>query len=142
MIWPVRRQLSWLFTVVVGAACGCSSGQASVSGKVIYKDAPVTYGSVCFLDHEQKTYSGVINPDGSYTVEGMAAGEARVGIISRDPAKGRQRRSSAMTPEIEAQESAARKGWVPLPRHYESALNSGLRCTLTSGHNTRDIKLE
>src|SRR5438045_892164 len=70
------------------SACGCG-GTATVSGKVSYQGRPVTYGSVIFLGDDNKARSGVIEPDGSYTVEKVFPGEALVGVISHDPSKGR-----------------------------------------------------
>src|SRR5579871_6375698 len=80
------RSWRWLLAALAATACGCSR-EASVSGKVTYKDKPVTYGTVIVLGPEHKASSGAIQPDGSYTVEGLVPGEAQFGVVSRDPAK-------------------------------------------------------
>ena len=124
----------WLAAFLVAAVSGCSS-QASVSGKVTYMDKPVTYGSVIFVGADKKASSAAINPDGTYVVEGLTPGTARIGVISRDPAKGRKRQK-------DENDAMAVKGWVPLPRQVEMPDNSGLTCTLNSGPNTHNIALK
>jgi hypothetical protein len=137
MIAALVGRWRWLPAIVLlVAACGCGSGRAMVSGKVTYNDKPVTYGSVTVLGPDDKAASGVINPDGTYTVEGLTPGEARFGVISRDPAKGRSPHKDG------AEAQAAKAGWVPLPRGYEAAASSGLTATLKGGHNTYDIDLK
>jgi hypothetical protein len=138
MIAALVGRWRWLPAVVLlVAAGGCGQSRATVSGKVTYNDKPVSYGSVTLLGPDDKAASGAINPDGTYTVEGLTPGEARIGVISRDPAKGRSPRKD----DAEAQ-AAAKAGWVPLPRQYEAAASSGLTATLKPGHNTYDIDLK
>jgi hypothetical protein len=137
MIAALVGHWRWLPAVLLAAACGCGPGRATVSGKVTYNDQPVTYGSVTVLGPDDKAASGAINPDGTYTVEGLTPGEARFGVISRDPAKGRSPRKGGAE-----EQAAAKAGWVPLPRQYEAAASSGLTTTLKGGHNTYDIDLK
>src|SRR5262245_2949554 len=93
----VPHQAGWigwlLFPTLLAGACGCAD-TATVTGKVSYRGRPVTYGSVIFLSADKTARSGVIGPDGTYTVEGVHPGQAKVGVISRDPSKGRARRGS------------------------------------------------
>jgi hypothetical protein len=124
----------WWAVALLVAACGCGPGQATVSGRVTYKDKPVVYGAVTMVGPDEKAAFGTINPDGTYTVEGLTPGDVRIGITSRDPAKSRGPRK--------VPPSTGGNGWVPLPRGYESAANSGLACTVKSGSNTRDIDLK
>jgi hypothetical protein len=120
-------------------ACGCGSGLATVSGKVTYQDRPVTYGSVIFLGPDEKAASAAIGEDGSYKVEGITPGEARIGVISRDPAKGRTPRKAEGKGGDGKQEAG---GWFPLPRDFESPTGSGLTCPLKAGPNTHNIELK
>jgi hypothetical protein len=126
----------------LAAIYGCGQGQATVSGKVTYRNNPVTYGSVTFLGPDDKAASAAIGPDGSYTVEGLTPGEARIGVTSRDPSKGRTSRKATNKDSANEPPDTGKNGWVPLPRQVESAANSGLTCTLKSGSNTHDINLE
>jgi hypothetical protein len=110
-----------------------------VTGKVSYQGRPVTYGSVVFLGADQTARSGVIEPDGSYTVKGVHPGEVKVAVLSRDPAKARVHQGGKRTPEDKA---AARKNWFPLPRKFESPETSGVGYTIESGTVRCDIHLK
>ena len=77
--------LSLGLLAIVGG-CGKST---QVTGKVTYQGRTVVHGSVIFLGADNKARSGVIEPDGSYAVEGIRLGEARIAVISRAPSKGR-----------------------------------------------------
>ncbi len=130
------RSWRWLLAALAATACGCSR-EASVSGKVTYKDKPVTYGTVIVLGPEHKASSGAIQPDGSYTVEGLVPGEAQFGVVSRDPAKGRTHAKPKGQVEVVEGHS-----WEPLPRQFELPASSGIARTLKSGPNRQDIDLK
>jgi hypothetical protein len=132
MVASARKCRPWLAGLLVAASCGCGSGTATVSGKVTYKDRPVTYGSVIFVGADDKSGSAAINPDGSYTASGVPPGEARIAVISRAPSKGRANAKGRANPAE----------WFPIPRGFESPSTSGLSCTLKSGANEHDIKLQ
>jgi hypothetical protein len=72
---------------LVGAS-GCGR-TATVKGKVTFQGRPVTHGSVILLSSDGKARSGVIESDGSYSVENVPAGDLKIGVISRNPSKGR-----------------------------------------------------
>jgi hypothetical protein len=111
--------------------CGCG-GKATVSGKVSYQGRTVTYGSVLILGSDKKTRFGVIQPDGSYTVEGVTPGAVKIGVISRDPAK----------PASKVPASArATPTWFPLPPKFEDPATSGIVGTVGSGRVKHDIEL-
>jgi hypothetical protein len=136
MAAPRGARTKWVAAVLLAAACGCGSSQATVSGKVRYQGRPVVYGSVTFLSPDKVSRSAAIQPDGSYTVEGLTPGEAWVSVTSRDPAKGRARKGQGK----EAPDGTA--GWFPLPRRFETPAGSGLSHTLSAGANAFDIELK
>jgi hypothetical protein len=113
---------------------------------VTYQGRPVVFGSVIFQSSDKTARSGVIAPDGSFTVAGIHPGAARIAVISRDPSKGRSA-SRSQKPDAPNQPGAAVQesplsGWFLLPGKFESPRTSGLECQLTAGHVTNDINLE
>ena len=129
---------------MIAGVGGCGK-TAKVTGKVTYQGRDVVHGSVVFLGADNKAHSGVIGPDGSYTVEGVTPGEVKITVLSHDPSKGR---SAARGPRP-AQPAEKRsgnpeivKGWFPLPPRYEDPDASGLVFTITSGKVAHDIELQ
>jgi hypothetical protein len=132
-----------LVAVLIAGVGGCGK-TARVTGKVSYQGRDVVYGSVVFLGADNKAHSGVIGPDGTYTVEGVPPGEAKISVLSRDPSKGRsaaRRQKPAQPSEKPSASPEAVKGWFPLPSNYESPDNSGLSYTVSSGHVRHDVEL-
>ena len=137
---------SLLGSILLAAVCGCGKSTATVTGKVTYQGRVVSYGSVIFLSANKTARSGVISPDGSYTVDGVALGPVSIAVISHDPSKGRSvlRDHKPAQPGSQgtAPQEAALKRWFPLPRTFENPLTSGLGCTLASGRVSHDIDLK
>ena len=99
---------------------------------MVFEGRTVTYGSVLILGSDKKTRFGVIQPDGSYTVEGVTPGAVKIGVISRDPAK----------PASKVPASArATPTWFPLPPKFEDPATSGIVGTVGSGRVKHDIDL-
>jgi hypothetical protein len=78
-----------LLSVVLGLA-GCSRKETvptgeTVRGKVFYKGQPVTFGAVHFYNQDGFVGSGYINPDGSYEVFCVPAGNVQFCVVT-DPA--------------------------------------------------------
>ena len=134
-----------LVAILLAAAGGCGNS-TTVAGKVTYGGRPVTYGSVIFVGHDKTTHTAVIQPDGSYAVEGLLPGTFGVAVISRDPAKGRSvLRNHKPDPPGKpgaVQHAMPPSGWFPLPEQFESPLSSSLNCTLDAGYVTHDIDLK
>jgi hypothetical protein len=139
------RKTSLLLPVLLAGVCGCDS-RATVTGKVSYQGRPVTYGSVTFLSADKTARSGVIEPDGSYTVEGVPPGTAKIAVISRDPSKGRSivRAHKPGQPEqgTASSQPTVVNAWFPLPPRFEDAKASGLDCTVDSRHVSHDIDVK
>jgi hypothetical protein len=127
--------------VALAMAGGCGGGPATVTGKVTYRGRPVTRGAVVFLSADKTARSGVIQPDGSYTVANVPRGMTRIGVVSRDPATGRgawrKRRSRPPGTPL-----PATPGWFPLPSGFETPETSGLSCTVAGGRFHYDIDLK
>jgi hypothetical protein len=138
MATRIPGKAPWVVRLVAAAllagACGCAR-TATVTGKVTYQGRPVTHGSVVFRSADKTARSGVIGPDGSYTVQGVHPGEVKVAVLSRDPSKARGKR----TPEERAE---AKKSWFPLPRKFEDPETSGVGYTVEAGTVRCDIDLK
>jgi hypothetical protein len=134
--WRPFVVLSFLTLV----AFGCER-KGDVSGKVTYKNKPLVFGTVQFEGKDGIIRSGNIERDGSYTVSGVATGETKVAVSSRNP------KSSDFTP---LQREGGPKlpprpdypGWFPIPEKYELTFKSGLIYAIKSGANTINIELE
>ncbi len=139
------RGLGLLVTVVLLAASGCGN-QATVTGTVTYKGRPVTYGTVIVVSASNVARTGVIYPDGTYTVVGLPPGAAKIGVVSHDPTKGRSilhhnkpvRRTKKGKPPVKP---APPKEWFPLPRSLEDPATSGLVCSVQPGATLHDLEL-
>jgi hypothetical protein len=136
---------SFCFRVVAAAllttvAVGCG-GQGNVSGKVTYKDKPLVWGTVQFEGSDGVVKHGNIKPDGTYLIEGVATGDAKLAVSSVNP------QSSDFQP-IQREGQAPRpprpevKGWFPIPENYNTPSKSGLTYTVKGGNNDHDIKLD
>jgi hypothetical protein len=140
----------------LAGASGCG-GTATVTGTVSYQGQPVTHGSVTFRSADGAARSAPILADGSYTVEGVHTGEVKVGIISRDPDKGRstsKKNGKSSTPikmgqksvppgkKGDEQKKSPVPGWFPLPHNYENPETSGLGCTVGAGRSEYKIVLK
>ena len=99
-----------------------------------------------FSHRRQDGGSSAIEPDGSYAIEGVPAGEVKIGIISRDPSRGRstaRRRKTVHQGEKGADKGEiATQGWFPLPAPLEDPETSGQSCTVGSGDVSHDIDLQ
>jgi hypothetical protein len=90
--------------------------------------------------------SGVIQPDGTYTVEDVRPGRVNIAVASRDPSKARKHARPDKSPAAdkgagETDQPAAPK-WFPIPRVFEDPEKSGLGCTIEAGRVTHDIEMK
>jgi hypothetical protein len=140
----VRAWLCWLLPLL--AAVGGCRHSVTVGGKVSFQGRPVSYGSVIFVVDGRLARSGVIQPDGSYVVEELSAGTAKIAVISRDPSKGRSVLRGGKPSEPGKKETSAHNAtplpWFPLPAKFEDPETSGLTCILGTGHLDYDLLLE
>ena len=133
-----------------------------MSGKITYKNKPVVYGSVSFVGSDGLPRAARINPDGTYTVKDVAAGEAKITVDSvlpsAQPAAGGRgpRGGEKLPPEManverggdvrgetpEVVDPQVAKNWFPIPKDYADITKTKLRFTLRKGQNTHDIQLD
>src|SRR5438132_3725963 len=72
-----------LLTPIVG--CG---GKGDVSGQVTFKGKPLVFGTVQFEANDKTFKQGNINRDGTYSIDGVPVGEAKVAVNSPNPKSG------------------------------------------------------
>jgi hypothetical protein len=146
----MRRMRLVAAAIVLAAASGCG-GTATLSGKVSYKGQPVLSGSVIVLLADGTAREGVIQPDGTYSVEGVSRGHVRFGVLSPDPARAR---SILKKEENQAQHAAEKHpkvvhthtkpgtgGWFPLPPHLGDPEKSGLEYDVAGSRVRHDIDM-
>jgi hypothetical protein len=136
--------LPWL---VLLALAGCGSS-GSVSGKVTYKDKPLAGGTVMFFTSDQKVKSAVIGLDGTYRIDKVTPGPARIGVTPPiTPPKmpmGMKMDAAKMggAPADAAGPTATDTKPLSLPEKYQDPEKSGLTCTVTSGPQQHNIELK
>jgi hypothetical protein len=144
MRWVYRPAIA---AALLALAAGCG-GRGDVSGKVTYKGKPLVWGTVQFEGSDGMLKQGNINSDGSYAVQGVKTGEAKVAVSSVNPnssdfqprlADDRQRLEEGRAP---ASPRSQVKGWFPIPEKYDTPHKSGLTYPIKSGDNTIDIELK
>jgi hypothetical protein len=126
--------------LLTAAALGCG-GRGDVSGKVTYKGKPLVWGTVQFEGSDKLIRQGNINSDGTYSIQGVASGEAKVAVSSINPKSSdfQPRQAEGRPPPKPRPEV---KGWFPIPEDYQDLSKPKLSYTVKSGQNTIDIELK
>jgi hypothetical protein len=146
--------LGWLRAGLVLAAVllavGCGGSKGSVSGKVTYKNKPLTKGGVSFIDEKGHVYRSEIGSDGSYSVSKIPPGPAKITVITPGafrmpktaggPPKGVDAAGSTGTGSGSGMGAGADTG--SLPEKYKDPDTSGLTYTVTTGDQKHDIDLK
>jgi hypothetical protein len=139
-----RFALAFTLPALAILLSGCGGGKGDVSGKVTYKGKAVVYGQVGFVGPDGNPRAAKINPDGSYSVTDVAAGEAKITVSSvLAPPKSTSDRPP--DPRYEAPESVdpdTAKKWFPIPLDYGDIGKTKLRFTVKRGSNSYDIQLD
>ena len=130
---------------VVGAAvlalvvAGCQS-HGNVTGKVLYKNKPVVFGTVLVQGSDGNARQGNIGTDGSFTVRGVAVGSVKVAVNSPNP------RGITLVPPKDPNKKQEPypdvPGWFEIPKKYDSVSTSGLSYQIKGGGNAIDIELQ
>src|SRR5438270_9875654 len=77
---PSLTSVGACFLLAALVGCGSANTKARVSGKVIYKDAPVTGGTIQLYPASGPSFSIYIKPDGTFEVEDAPAGDMKVAV--------------------------------------------------------------
>ncbi len=157
------KRLRWLgLLVLLTTVVGCGGGFGSVTGTVQSKSKgkKVIWGTVTFIGKDGVARPGMITLEGTYKVNGVPVGPAKILVSSEDPrASGggvkanvspRQRAGDGTRPPPpgEATETppevpeAVKKSWFPISEKYSSPDKTPLSTTVNKGENTYDIILD
>lgn len=155
----MKRLIGRLLVLLALAACvaGCA-GQGSIMGTVTFRPTgkKLAWGTVTVVGADGIPRQGMINKDGTYTVNGVPAGAARVTVSSenpkpvgdapergRDPGPGKPTNApEAATGGAVAVPEDIVKAWFPIPAKYADLAQSGLKVQVQAGVNAHDIVLD
>src|SRR5438105_473273 len=136
--FSTRRLLTAALLTLIASGC---AGRGDISGKVTYKGKPLVWGTVQFEGSDKVIKQGNINSDGTYSVEGVATGEAQAAVSSINPKSADfQTRLPPRAPRLNAPEQV--QGWFPIPEKYDTPFKSGLSYPIKAGQNHIDIQLQ
>jgi hypothetical protein len=156
----MRLAYYFLPCLAVLALSGCGPSVGSISGKVTYQGKPISGGKVTFLTSDQKVRTAPIGSDGSYSIDKVTVGPAKIAVeppiplgpmippgadpskpggmasskpVGMDPSKFDAPAGAAPPPEVKE---------VPLPPKYKDAEKSGLTYTVVQGKQQHNIELK
>lgn len=146
----INRGGMFLVSIAFLGAAGCGASTGTITGKVTFKNTPLKGGTVSFVSADKQTSkSGPIQEDGSYTVEKVPPGEAIICVetTSVGPPPGvpgyaapaGMENPNATTSTDRAQQA---KRYVFIPPRYAEPEQSGLKYTVKSGTQEKNINLE
>jgi hypothetical protein len=137
---------------------GCGGGTGTVTGKVLFNDQPLPSGTVVFTNADGKgSQTAEIQPDGTYKIEKMPTGPAKVAVMTAPSATAEGRvpgpQPKMPTPPPDKVPEGADPGkvygnkpqakkYVKIPEKYADAEKSGLTVTVGSGSQEWNIPLK
>ncbi len=146
-----KRRFHWAGPLVVILIAGCGSSNpnapASITGKVTYKNAPVTAGNIKFHAPDAGVYPTGINPDGTYSISDIPAGDLVVTIetesvnLKKQSYGGGQGKDKQFSPMPEGANVVAQGAYVKIPAKYSDKTKSDLKVTLKHGKQEKDFDL-
>jgi len=152
---PTRYRLLVAFCFGLSFLLGCKGGKpnpAKVSGKVSYKGAPVTGGTVVFYSQDGSVHSCPLSPDGTYEGIQYPVGDYDVTVETESinpnikqmeytGGRGAPGKGSMKSPMPEGRQPVSTGVYVKIPAKYSKKGTSGLKAALAPGQNTKDFDL-
>jgi hypothetical protein len=141
-----RLGLGLLLLATLGTS-GCFGSKGDVSGTVTFQGKHLSSGAVVIVGSDNQPMHADIQADGSYKVEGVPVGQARITVHSPDPALRplKKKGKAKSRPDDRAEPPAGspnRANWFPIPARYGNLDQSGLSVSVNSGPNTHNITLK
>jgi hypothetical protein len=140
--------LSILLVFVFACTTRNPNAPAEVSGRVTYKGAPVTGGTLAFHSKGGGAYSCPIDPEGNYIGTDLPAGEVVVTIeteslnpsLKQEQYKGAKGKNMT-SPTPKGFEQGAKGTYVKIPTKYNDPTKSPLKETLSRGKQSKNFDL-
>jgi hypothetical protein len=137
--------LTAVFLAGTFCAMGCSTTPPSLSGKVTYKGTPVPAGSIVLHSKEgAKTYTGSIQPDGTFTITGAPHGTMVVTVDNKWLKSGAQQEGTqGVDPKMLEKMMPKDQGlkYLPIPEKYADPKTSPLVWEITTSRESKDFDL-
>jgi hypothetical protein len=142
-----------LLALTAASTLGCGGVQTGrVSGTVTYKNKPLPTGSVMLIASTGTILYGTIQSDGTYEIENVPLGTAKVGVtsvdeklyrefVTRNSGKGKDDGKEKGGGAKEPGGSAKPLNYNKIPPRYGDVNQSGLRCEVQEKENTYNIDL-
>jgi hypothetical protein len=143
MAWFRSVPTAILAGLMIALVPGCGKAPGVVSGKVTYQGKPLAMGTVFIVGSDGLLLTSPIGDDGTYRIENVPPGPAKVGVASPKPPTGEQAarafkgRAPANLPPPPDQAK-----WIEIPETYLEPNTSGLTADIKPGANTHDIELK
>lgn len=155
----MMRTLLWLMpAILLAAGCSGSGKLGTITGTVNVKGKPLNGGTISFVRAgvaDAQPVTVVINPDGTYTAEGVPYGELLISVVPPPPSTiladasaakdqmGQLQAQGRPVPQslIDATGSAVNKTAEMFPATYSDPLTSGLSFTLDAPTATHTVDI-
>ena len=140
-IW--RRLAAWvLLVVLLSSGCAPTPPVGQVTGKVRFRGGVLPTGTVTFLCADSRSVSARIATDGTYRMDGVAAGPARISVISHPRVPPGFRKAPVIPGEPAQPAVAPEPPPVAIPVRYGKPETSGLTYDVQKGVQTHDLDLQ
>lgn len=142
-----RTLLRLTFLSITLGASGCgSSDTGSVSGKVYFGDVLVKGGRVTFVFESGRSFPTSIQDDGSYSLDRMPVGKAKICVDTSGLDPKRKNAYSYSPPagvkkELPDDRTQGPGEYTAIPAKYADHKTTDLAYDLASGSHSYDIKL-
>lgn len=117
--------------MLLALAAGCGPNQATVSGKVVYQNKPVTSGTVNFLAKSGDAAQATLGADGTFKLADMIPTGSYSVFVAPEPP----------TPPAPGTRPTPRPPFLA-PKRALDPVTSGVQVTLQGGKNDLSIELK
>jgi hypothetical protein len=122
---------------------GCGVPKGNVSGKVTYQGKPLPSGTIVFLGPDDRPVNSSIGGDGSYQVQGVTVGTARITVETPwEFAKAQRKNAPKLPPDAPPMANSMMIQAIEIPKKYGDPQQSGVTYDVQKGAQVHDIDLE